>query len=392
MLDHLNRRRRNHEQEAVPKMSAQRGRHQRIVYVARNDGTDMRVSKECNSLLRAGYEVHFVGWGKRVDGEWPDPMPDVPKHVFRSRGSGSVGMKILQFPRFALHVAKAIHELRPEIVHGVNEEVGLLVVALQRFYGYKSICDIFDSVALVWGGSGFPVESMARLVTKTVHRGSDVLIVTDETRKMRLGVYEKKAWTVWNYPVDIGADAAFDMPNADGPVRLYVAGSLSAGRGLESVLRLIQCRDDVEVVSAGWLYDDVARTFVEHPKVDYHGVITPDDSLRLAVSCHAIVALYEPRNQNNLLASPNKVYDALCVGRPAIINREAQISKWVAENNVGHVVRYGEVDDLSAVIDELRQNRISMHDFVAAMRRFYETGYSWEVAERELLAAYAACA
>ena len=36
----------------------------RVLYLSRNDGTDMRVSKMCNSLARLGHEVYFVGWDR----------------------------------------------------------------------------------------------------------------------------------------------------------------------------------------------------------------------------------------------------------------------------------------------------------------------------------------
>ena len=373
----------------IPNASGGRGRRLRIVYVARNDGTDMRVSKECNSLLKFGHDVHFVGWRDSVDHDRPDPMPDVPKHFFSSLQGGSALKKLLRAPGFAFHVGRMVHGLRPDVVHFVNEDLGLLVVSLQRGYGFKSVCDLFDSIELKWGQKRYPVNVIARLVTKLVHEKSDVLIVTDDARKARLGTFQKKAHTVSNYPVDVGEEFALRLPDREGPLRLYVAGTLYAARGLSSLLELLNARDDVEIISAGWLHDEIAREFIGHPAVDYRGVIKPSESLQVAASCHAIVALYDPSNENNVMASPNKIYDAICIGRPVIINREAAVSHWVSEHDAGYVVRYGDMEELGAVVDALNQQRDNMYETAVSLRELFERGYSWDVAERTLLTAYA---
>lgn len=360
----------------------------RVVYVARNDGTDMRVSKECNSLLEAGYDVHFVGWKGDDDVERPDPMPDVPKHLFVSRGGGPRGPRLVHFLGFARHVAKKLRELEPDVVHCSNEELAMLALVLKRRHGFRVVCDLFDSIALKWGEKTFPLGSGARAFARHVHRMSDVVLVTDERRKERLGPFAARARIVANYPVDVGEEVASHFPPEDGPVRLYVAGSLYRPRGLEMVHSLLERRDDVEVLSAGWVADDSARRLVQHPDVDFRGVVTPAASLRLAASCHAIVALYEPSNRNNILASPNKIYDALCIGRPVVINVEAAVSDWVDEQGVGHLVRYGSVDDLSDVVDRLKASDV--RETAHRLRALFREGYSWDVAEQAMLDAYAA--
>ena len=361
----------------------------KIAYVARNDGSDTRVSKECNSLANAGHDVLFIGWDAGKSPDRPDPMPGVAKQLLHSAYSESPLSKIAGFPRFIMHVAREIHYQRPDVVHTVNEELGLIAVLLQRIYGFSTVCDIFDSIELKWGRKPFPANALTNLVTSIVREQSNVLLVTDDARKARLGIHSSNARTVHNYPVDVGADVAFELPDSTGPIRLYVAGTLYAARGIGSILDMLDKRDDFEVISAGWLYDDMAEAFANHPRVDYRGVVTPSDSLHLAARCHAVLALYEPSNENNVMASPNKIYDALCIGRPVIINREARISSWVAKMNVGYVVGYGVADELNAVLDDLNLRRSAMYDVVAELRSVFENGYSWEVAERELIAAYA---
>lgn len=360
-----------------------------VAYVSRNDGTSVRDSKECNSLKQGGYDVHFVGWGTPETAERPDPMPGIPRYLYAS-SSASRAAKLLHFAGYAAHVARTLDRLRPSVVHCVNEELGFVVLLLQRLYGFKTVCDLFDSIELKWGASPFPVDVIARGVTRVVHAQSDALLVTDEARRRRLGTYHDKARVVGNFPVDVGADVAWQLPDRGGPVRLYASGALMASRGLGTVLHLLETRDDVRVVAAGYVYDEVARRLCEHPAVDFRGVVTPEASLHLAATCHAILALYEPNTENNVLASPNKVYDALCVGRPVVINREAHVSRWIEEQRLGHVVTYGDEEELYETVDRVREERTRLHDEVPRYRALYEEEFCWKVAERELLDVYAA--
>ena len=95
-------------------------------------------------------------------------------------------------------------------------------------------------------------------------------------------------------------------------------------------LEAIEMLPNVSIVSAGWPYDDFAsQVFVPHPRVEFHGIVTARESLELAAGCDAIFAYYEPANAYMVNTSPNKVYDAMAVGRPVLINREVRLAGWV---------------------------------------------------------------
>ena len=347
----------------------------------------MRVSKECNSLLAAGFAVTFIGWDRTPGRARPDPMLRVEKALYRREaGFGPSGVRSAGLG-FLAHVRRELRRASPEVVHCVNEDLAFVAACL-RFGRYRVVCDVFDSIALRWSSAPAPVALAAQAIARVAHAASDVILVTSEARRTRLGKYAAKAHVVANYPVDPGRELAFSLPPADGPVRLYVSGSLTAGRGLDAVAALLREDDGVEVVCAGWLYDETARRFVELSGVSFHGTLTPDASLHLAAGCDAIVALYAPVNENNRMASPNKVYDALCVGRPVIINAETGISAWVGDVGGGFVVPYGDVAALGEVAVSLRERRARAADEAGRLRELFETGYSWTVAEQAMLAAY----
>ena len=115
---------------------------------------------------------------------------------------------------------------------------------------------------------------------------------------------------------------------------------------------------DVEIVSAGWLLDSYANeVFVAHPAVRFHGIVSSRRSLELAAMCDAVFAFYAPTSEGNLNASPNKVYDAMSVGRPVIINSEVRMAQWIVDKRLGFAAPYGDVEALAEVIRELPELR-----------------------------------
>jgi glycosyltransferase involved in cell wall biosynthesis len=198
--------------------------------------------------------------------------------------------------------------------------------------------------------------------------------------------YEGKARIVENVPEDPGGELAQRKP--EGPVKVWAAGTLDDLHGLRQLLEAVASLDDVLIVSAGWPYDDFAATeFLRSKRVVYHGIVRSDRALELAASCDAVFCYYAPTNENMVNASPNKVYDAMAVGRPILINREVKVASWVVENAVGHAFAYDDVASLRAAISRLAIERSSLPSFAARSRALFGQR-SWGHQEPELARIY----
>jgi N-acetyl sugar amidotransferase len=174
-----------------------------------------------------------------------------------------------------------------------------------------------------------------------------------------------------------------------GAIKIYVSGSLSLTRGLRELLVAVDLIENVEIVCAGWIFDDYARDiFLKHSKVTYLGVISARRSLEIAATCDAIFAFYSPTTINNIQASPNKIYDAMSVGRPVIINSETLVSKWVIEKGIGFSSPYLDKQSLAAIIGMLFYHRSQLYVFSKNAHNLFSTGYSWASAETELMKLY----
>ena len=60
----------------------------KILYVTRSDGTHPRNSKVCNSLLKLGHEVAFLGWDRKPETEKKTELdPRIRQFIYRRKAS-----------------------------------------------------------------------------------------------------------------------------------------------------------------------------------------------------------------------------------------------------------------------------------------------------------------
>ncbi|MDA8964584.1 hypothetical protein N9H09_00215 [bacterium] len=355
----------------------------KITIIHGNDGSDVRVGKMCRSLSRLGFDVCFIGWDRRPN--LREKSIDLGgadfrlfKHETRNGRCSLLGQ--IKFTYFA------IRELRKQKAYTlcvVNEDLALMFLPFRRMLFSKIVCDIFDPFNDRHSGKGWFFSTFAKFVSFVSRTFCDHLIVTDENRKNRLGEYSSKSSVIENFPEDPGPELCQSLP--EGGLRIYVSGTLNEGRGLRQILKVVEASVDVEIVAAGWIYDDyTSEYFVNHPKVDYRGVVTLATSLVLASQCDAVLSFYAPSSDNNINASPNKIYDALAVGRPSIVNSEVLVSEWVIERGYGFCCAYDDVDALKDLINRLRSHRLDLSIRSLKWYSEFQDDYCWSRMEESL--------
>jgi glycosyltransferase involved in cell wall biosynthesis len=358
----------------------------RVAMIHGNDGSDVRVGKTCRSLARLGFDAYFVGWDRRPDAPKTIDLGGCQPHVIKAatvNGKGTAGAHA----KFIRHAVTTLAKVRPDVVCAVNEELACAVLPFKGILYRKLVCDIFDSLSARAGRQPAPLRAILNLGGGLGLRGADRLIATDEERRRMLGKFAGKTVVIENVPEDPGEQLSLGLP--EGPTRIWVGGSLDEGRGLRQLMEAIEPLPDVEVVSAGWPYDPYsASVFVKHPRVRFNGIVTAGGALQLAASCDAVFSYYAPRNSYMINASPNKVYDALAVGRPVLINSEVKLAGWVESERVGYVRPYEDVDGLRETIASLSQQRGHLSGFARRVRSLFLGRYQWAQMEPRLAALY----
>jgi len=341
----------------------------RLLYLSINDGTDTRVAKEIATLSQI-FDITFVGIRQEDNG--PNRLPStVRQHVILGRRRSLLTL---------LHLFAAVYQLKPaqfDTVHVVNENL-LVVVSPLLLTARNLVLDVFDSMFLK---SSIAVRIFRWPLQCFVHSLADTVIVTDEERSRLIpAIIRSNVRVLPNYPSSLGVLPARRIVSDGDPLRIFFSGSLAEGRGIPFLEALLDSNSSLEVIAAGWVYDDAARRLLARGRVSYCGVLSAAEAATVARGCDYILCLYRPDVPNNIYASPNKIYDAALIGIPVIINSEVRAASFVEAESLGVVLADYTNFSPALVLEELYRRR---REFKRPAS--YTSPYVWESVQQVLL-------
>lgn len=330
----------------------------------------MRINKEVKSLQKHS-EVIFFGVGDHSKCY----VAPFCKEVILIKGKrNSVPVLAKQvFIFIKLLLTKKIKS-----IHIINEQ---LSIVFYPFLFFKhTVLDLFDSIFLRENKSAEKMKWIKRLL----YWPANEILVTDENRYQLMPKFiQPKCLVLPNYPEYF--EFKKDKEKSD-DLRILYNGWMGLNRGTEIIEGLLKTSLPLKVYMAGWFSEEYTKSLVgRYPgNIEFLGVIPQQAALELArTKADYILCVYAPINENNINASPNKVYDAIQTETPLIINAEVKISGWVREKGIGFVLPRYDVADYSQLYFDLQKDK-NKFSFNADMKKYY----TWESVEGNLLKAH----
>ena len=294
-----------------------------VVYVSSNDGTDMRINKEVQTLSKV-YPVVFLGVAESWEAAEFLHTQCLSTYIVHGKRNHPITI-IKQIVVFL----KLILRHRIHSIHVVNEQ--LMIFFWPFLFFYHVVLDVFDSIFLRLNIQ----RNKWAILKKIVYAPCNQIIVTDEARRDLMPDFlQKKLFVLPNYPFQY--NGPISKSNPEETLKILFFGWMGMSRGGSIAKGLLEIDDRVELIMLGWFVDDECRQLAKHPRADYRGVIPQAEALEIAArEADYILCLYEPLNQNMINASPNKIYDGIQTETPLLINREVKASSLVEELNIG---------------------------------------------------------
>jgi len=348
---------------------------------------DVRAQKEIKTLMQLGLDIRFAGV-KRSFYKEKTECQEIRSYMLNKPIPGGV-RAILYLPLITKHFADVIKREKPDVIHCINEEVAFIILSISTILRLNKfiICDIYDHSHLRVKNT--LLSMIMKVVSSICHSRCYALIVTDEARKNKFikKKYFDKTYVVPNYPAFSNIKLTNEVPS--GKVKVLCAGALNERRGVFELLKASKLVKNMEIWCAGPISGvDVANNFVYQSNVKYFGLIKHEEVIQLGLQCDAIFAFYKPISVNNIYASPNKLYDALLMGRPIIINAETKISDYVAKHKLGYVCKYDDIDLLGKQLNLMIEKRVYLPSYGRYLRGYGKKYHSWEIAEKSLSEIY----
>ena len=356
----------------------------KISVVHQNDGSDVRIGKICRSLMREN-DVDYLGWQK-VSVANKASLGGAKVRLFSYR-TGSTRGTPAGLLLFFFWLIFQLFKTKPQVVYCVNEELTFLLGAFKRVLGFRLVCDIFDPFAD--RNSKSRMHRLYLWIQKLGRRAADALVVTDEYRFDRIEAeFQRKAVVVGNYPeCEVATPRLESFQRKDGYFYIAFVGTLRESRGVSHLRAALKELPWLRIRCAGWLVDKEAREFIEDDRVHYFGVVSAEVSRGIMAASDLVLCIYDPSIVNNVHASPNKIYDAMSVGKKCLINDEVLISRFVSDSGLGFLYSYLSPGSLSEVVSKCRNMGREAFEVDNALIALAMSRYSWESAEDELFRA-----
>lgn len=382
---------------------------------------DPRAEKIARTLMDAGYIVRLVGWD--MQGAYPKETNEDGLSVIRlqvkaefGRGLGNIRHQIRWQAALLVWL---IHQHRSfDILHACDFDTVLPALICQRFFGVKVIYDIFDFYAEMLRATPRSVVQVIRRVDLLAMNQADAVILADDSRRQQiLGAHPRKLTVIYNCLDEIATrvfntppsrenakpPTAQELPNPKGSVEpsspptrcageLHIAyvGNLQVERGLLFVLNLLQRHPEWTLDLAGFGGDEklIQQAAQALPNVTFHGRVPYERALRLSQSADVLFATYDPAIPNNRYASPNKVFEAMMLGKPILVARGTNMDQIITQADCGVVVEYGNQAELETAFCHLADEPAIRRRLGENARHTYETTYNWQKMRDRLLHLY----
>lgn len=345
-----------------------------------------RLERTARFLKNFGIRCLAVGWDRershpkieRKDGF------DILQARFPGQYGGGIA-NLLGLLCWNIRLLRLHFKFHPKIIHAYDFDTILPAICVRALINCKVVYDIAD-----WYADSRKVGFLRPLVEKAERwacRKVDLVVLAHEKRLQQLGFTPRQWLVIYNTPQDCADSLPMGTP-ADDEYFVYV-GVLHPDRGLEQIVDASSALG-VKLILAGFgpLADYCKKVAVARENVEFLGKIPYWQTLEIERNALAIIALYDPRLRNNQLAAPNKLYEAMMLGRPLITTKGTLVGEVVEKEGIGITVPYGDVQALVEALYHIKNSAEERSEMGRRARMLYESEYSYDIQCERLRQAY----
>lgn len=360
--------------------------------------------------MQAGYAVTALGWDRSAGlpcSEERDGFTILRRPIQAGYARGLMNFIPLLRWEVDLLVWLVRHRKEYDLIHACDFDTILPALAAKVLFGKKVIYDIFDFYADHLRATPEWVKRLIRVVDLWAIGRADALILVDDARREQIaGSRPKRLEVIYNSPEDVLPLVPFsweesgDEPSLghfsvqeigdDRELRLAYVGLLQVERGLLDVLQALRRHPQWKLDLAGFGGDEVQilQAAADLPNVTFYGRVSYEKAIELSAAADVLFALYDPTIPNHRYSSPNKVFEALMLGKPILVARHTNMDRIVDAAGAGLVVDYGDVEAIEAALLRLAEQPELRRALGYSARQSYESEYDWKIMQRRLLQVY----
>lgn len=355
---------------------------------------DPRVEKIGRALIEVGFDACAVGWdrtGKLAQEENREGVPVIRLSIRAEFGKGMGNLPQLLRWQWGLWRWLLRHRAEYDLIHACDFDTILPALWMKAFHRKRVVYDIFDFYADHLRATPSFIKSIIRSIDLWAIGKADALILVDESRIGQVkGSKPRSTTIIYNSPEDVGGISPAHDVQMKGSMRLAYVGLLQVERGLLEMLAVLKKHPEWQLDLAGFGGDEavILAAARDMTNVRWHGRVSYPIALQLSAAADVLFATYDPSIENHKYSSPNKIYEAMMLGKPIIVARGTNMDRVVGEANCGCVVPYGDIPSLEDSLLTLADNQGILAELGANARQAYEKRYAWTIMRKRLSDVY----
>jgi glycosyltransferase involved in cell wall biosynthesis len=357
---------------------------------------DPRVDKIARALAAAGHQVTALGWnmgGELTPQESRDAysLQRLPVRAQFGRGVSNIRHQLRWQSALLRWLVRQRREY--QVIHACDFDTVLPALLCKAFYKKKVVYDIFDFYAEMLRATPAALVRLIRAIDLKAIDKADAVILADRSRLQQIeGSHPKRLQLIYNTTEDVLSQLASGQAPGKRDSGLHIAyvGNIQVERGLLTLLDLLQDHPDwtLDLAGFGGDEDQIRSKAQALPNVSWYGRVPYELGLQLNYRADVLFAAYDPAIPNNRYASPNKIFEAMMLGKPIIVARGTNMDRIIATEDCGLIVEYGDKLDLEAALLQLARDPFLRNRLGENARRAFEREYNWEKMKQRLLDLY----
>ena len=349
---------------------------------------DSRASKEITTLINNGYEVIIIGWDRQslIEGDIITiNNKDVKAIMFKYKSAYGVSLKsligMLKFQFFIKRTLKK-YKSKIDIIHACDFDTGYIACNFAKKNKKKIVYDIYDYYV-----DSRPTNKVLSKIIQTkeddVINHADITIICGEWRKKQIRTSNpKNVLVIHNSP-----NIYFDSKGVKNKkIVLGYVGVLQSDRLIMEIANEVINHKEFELKIGGFgPYEEQLKNMTKkYSNIKFYGSMKYEEVLKLESKCDFLFATYNPDIPNHKYSAPNKIYEAMALGKPIAVCKGTGIDDIISKNNLGVVCKYDASDVLKSIKDYQSLNTYNSKE----AKRLFREKYSWDIMEKKLIEAY----
>lgn len=369
-----------------------------LIYYIRSTSiiNDSRASKEITSLKNNNYNVVVIGWDrdKKIK-DYNNVVINnnkIESKFFKFKAGYGESKKTiigLLFFQIWLFFILLFNHKKYTYIHACDFDCGFVSMIISKLFKKKLVYDMYDYYT---DSRPMPkkIEKIVNNLENKVINCAEVAIICGDWRKEQIKFANpKKIAVIHNTPDIRNIENKKIMKSSSNKIKIGYVGILQDHRLLIEVLEKIKNNKKYELHIGGFgKYENYINELAEkYNNVYFYGSLPYDEVLCLEQECDILFATYDPEIKNHKYSAPNKIYEAMALGKPIIVCDDTGIDKLVLNEKIGTSIKYN-AESFIESLDYLAKNKNVSQEMGFKAKELYNRKYNWLSMEKELINIY----